>query len=389
MRATTLYAVIAAITFSATSSAPTPLYHLYQQSLHLSALAITLVFAAYAFAMLGALLTVAKLSDYVGRRPMILAALLLNALALVIFIVAGSAEILILARVVQGVATGIALATLGAAIVDTDPRNGAVYNSFTAFLGLTVGSLLAGALVSWAPLPTQLVYMVLLAVSLVEALVVFVMPETIDSKPGALRALLPNVAIPAKARPALIRLMPLNLAAWALGGFYLSLMPTLVAVATGSRTPFTGAAVVAALMLTGTLTVLWLRSSRPERLVRTGGVWLGLGIALTLVAIQQQSAAGMLAATVVAGVGFGATYSGNLRTLLPLAGEHERAGLLAAYFVESYLFFAIPAIGAGILAPVFGLVPTAFLYGGVLIALSMLSLLAGRVSPSASPLGVR
>src|SRR4051812_29804599 len=152
-RAMTLYAAIVAISFSATSSAPTPLYHFYQQSWGLSPAIVTVIFAAYAFGMLASFLTIARLSDYVGRRPMILSALLLNAVALAIFITAGSASALILARIVQGLGTGIALTTLGAAILDTDKVNGALYNSVTAFLGLMVGSLLGGVLVAFAPLP--------------------------------------------------------------------------------------------------------------------------------------------------------------------------------------------------------------------------------------------
>jgi MFS family permease len=86
----------------------------------------------------------------------------------------------------------------------------------------------------------------------------------------------------------------------------------------------------------------------------------------------------MLIGTVIAGVGFGSAYAGNLRTLLPLAGDHQRAGLLAAYFVTSYLSFAVPAIIAGLLAPAFGLVMTSYLYGAVLIVLALVSFLALR-----------
>eukprot|EP01037_Dinobryon_pediforme_P028591 gene28591-31932_t len=102
--ATTVYAALVAVTFSATSSAPTPLYRLYQETLGLSPLAITVIFAIYAFAMLAAFLTVARLSDHVGRRPMIAAALLLNALALGVFIAAESAAPLI---VQPGGASGV------------------------------------------------------------------------------------------------------------------------------------------------------------------------------------------------------------------------------------------------------------------------------------------
>jgi len=375
-RAMTVYAAVAAVTFSATSSAPTPLYHLYQVDWGLSPAIVTVIFAAYAFAMLASFLTVARLSDYVGRKPMILAALLLNAAALVLFASAGNATELIVARIVQGLGTGIALTTLGAAILDTDKANGALYNSVTAFIGLMVGSLLAGVLVAFAPLPHQLVYLVLLVVTLAEVAVLAVAPETTSGRPGALAVLKPHVSVPRAAIGPLLRLLPLNIAGWALGGFYLSLMPTLVTIATGTTSLFVSASVVSALMLTASITVFAFRKLAAPRMLMISMVGLIAGIAITLGAVYVQSAPLMIAGTVVAGFGFGNAYSGNLRTLLPLAGEHERAGLLAAYFIESYLSFSIPAIIAGLAAPVFGLVATSYVYGAVLIVLILISLVA-------------
>jgi hypothetical protein len=86
----------------------------------------------------------------------------------------------------------------------------------------------------------------------------------------------------------------------------------------------------------------------------------------------------MLAGTVAAGFGLGSMFSGTFRTVLPLAALHERAGLLAAFYVESYLAFSLPAILAGLLAPHVGLSLTAYVYGGVVILLATLSLIALR-----------
>jgi hypothetical protein len=109
--------------------------------------------------------------------------------------------------------------------------------------------------------------------------------------------------------------------------------------------------------------------------VRASAALLAIGIVLTLFAIAGGSPVGMVFGTIVAGLGFGASYAASLRVLLPLASAHERAGLLSAYFVESYLAFALPAIAAGLAAPRFGLVATALFYGSVL-ALSALVTLA-------------
>jgi MFS family permease len=67
--AMTVFSFLAAVLLAASSAAPTPLYPLYQQSLHLSPLMITTVFAVYAFSLLAALLTVGGLSDHIGRKP--------------------------------------------------------------------------------------------------------------------------------------------------------------------------------------------------------------------------------------------------------------------------------------------------------------------------------
>lgn len=148
---TALYATVTAITFSAVSAAPTPIYRFYRETLGLTPFAITFIFAVYSFTMIAAFLTIARLSDYVGRKPMIVLALGLNAIALLLFFVAGSAETLILARAVQGIATGVALATLGAVIADTAPQWAATLNSVTAFMGLALGSLISGVFVALAP----------------------------------------------------------------------------------------------------------------------------------------------------------------------------------------------------------------------------------------------
>jgi MFS family permease len=106
-----------------------------------------------------------------------------------------SANPAIAARAVQGFATGVATAALGAAIMDVDRRRGAVLNSVTVFAGLTVGTLGAATLVTFAPDPTHLVNVVFLALSGIEALVIWHLPETAQTKPGALASLRPHVRV--------------------------------------------------------------------------------------------------------------------------------------------------------------------------------------------------
>jgi hypothetical protein len=201
-----------------------------------------------------------------------------------------------------------------------------------------------------------------------------VLPQTTARRAGARAALIPHVSVPAPARPVMVRLAPLNIAAWALGGFYFSLMPTLVTVATRIASPFVGAAVVSVLLVLATAVVVALRAATAERLLSTAVAAMGLGIAATLAGTALQSVPAMIGGTAIAGIGFGASFAGNLKKLLPLADPADRAGLLAAFFIENYLAYSLPAILAGLLIPVLGLLDTAYLYGGALIALTLASL---------------
>ena len=88
---TAAYATATTITFMAVSAAPTPIYRFYRETLGLTPFTITFIFAIYSFTMIAAFLTIARLSDYVGRKPMVLLALALNAVALLLFFVAESA----------------------------------------------------------------------------------------------------------------------------------------------------------------------------------------------------------------------------------------------------------------------------------------------------------
>ena len=375
-RAMSIFSFAGAMLIAASSSAVTPLYRLYQVSMQLTPFWITVVFAVYVVSLLAALLTVGSLSDYVGRRPVILAALLLNAVAMIVFAGAGGVGELILARAIQGLAVGVGTTALGAAILDTNRARGPLLNSVTTFLGMTVGSLGAAALITFTSDPLHAVYEILLGVTVLMIALLYVMPESVTRKRGALASLRPQFSVPPQSRPVLVRLTPANIAGWALGGLYLSLMPTVVATAMGVASPWVGGVVVSAMMLTAAISVAAFRHWPGRRLILAGTSTLSLGVAVSMFGIWHQGVAALLAGTMIAGAGFGATFSGIMRALLPTAEAHQRAGLLSTFYLQSYLAFALPAVAAGISVPFIGLSTVAYIYGAVIILLAVVSMMA-------------
>jgi MFS family permease len=91
------------------SGTPSPLYGTYRELWGFSPLVLTLVYATYAFGVLATLMLAGRLSDEVGRRPVLIAALTALMGASVLFMVADSVVWLFVARAIQGLATGLAL----------------------------------------------------------------------------------------------------------------------------------------------------------------------------------------------------------------------------------------------------------------------------------------
>ncbi|AOE78619.1 MFS transporter [Pseudomonas lurida] len=382
-RSSLVFLAITLLTFLAASSAPTPLYHLYQEGLHFSAGMLTLIFGVYALSLLAALLTVGSLSDHLGRKPVIFAALILDMLAMLLFINEDSVAWLIAARTLQGFATGMATAVLGAALLDTDRQQGPLVNSVAPLLGMACGAMGSSMLVEFAPLPTQLIYWTLLALMLVQALYVWRLPETVSRIPGALASLRPTLHVPPQARRALWLSLPVDVAVWAMGGFYLSLAPSLVRAATGSTSNLIGGGLVAVLTLSGALMIFTLRNRPADKVLRLGAGLLAIGVALILTAVHSASLPLFFIATLIAGSGFGAGFLGALRSVVPLALPHERAGLMSAFYVLSYLAFCLPSLLAGNLIRSFGLIATTDGYGAVLMVLALGALVALLLQDSA------
>jgi len=360
--------------FFAASSAPTPLYHLYQQQWGFSSALLTMIFAVYALSLLATLLVFGSLSDYLGRRPVIFLALALESLSMLLFIFAGDVAWLIAARVLQGVATGIATSALGAAMLDTDQAQGPLVNSITPMFGMAIGALGTSSLVQYAPMPLLLAYVVLLIAFVAQALYLLRVAETVTPQPGVLKTLKPSLFVPARARSTLMLVLPADIAAWALGGFFLSLSPSLLASATGSTSVLSGGFAVAALTVSGAIAIMNLRTRAATLALLFGSAFLAIGVSVILTAVNLGWLWLFFVGAVLAGLGFGASFLGALRLLLPLAHAHERAGLMSAFYALSYLAFCIPALIAGRAINSQGLLATTNVYGAGVVLLALLAL---------------
>ncbi|MCW2601282.1 MAG: transporter [Frankiales bacterium] len=364
------------VSFLAGSSAPTPLYSIYQSQWHFSPITTTAVYGIYALAVLVALLVVGSLSDHVGRRPVLLTAIAVQALTMLVFADAGGVAQLIAARVLQGLSTGAAVGAVGAGMLDLDHARGTIANAVAPVLGTAIGGLLSGLLVQLLPYPTELVYLVLLGVFVLQGVGVALMAESSSRRPGALASMRLRFALPPQIRTPFLLAAPAIVAVWALGGFYGSLGPALTRLVSGSGSYVLGGLSLFTLAASGAGAVLLLRATATRTVLSLGTIALVAGVGTTLLALVAGSTVTFFVGTAIAGVGFGAGLQGAIRSVIPLAAPHERAGVLSLLYLVSYLAMGLPAvIGGFLVVDGGGLLTTAREYGAAVIALALLAML--------------
>jgi predicted MFS family arabinose efflux permease len=355
------------------ATAPSPLYRVYQDQLRFSAFTLTVIFAVYSVAVLITLLVFGSVSDYVGRRPVIVAILVVNMGGCALFLVAHSVGLLVAGRVLQGAAVGAGEGALGAAMIDLQPSGSSLASVGTSagnFAGQSTGALCTSVLAQYGPAPTQLIWWLLLGGLALAAAGILVMPEPGTPHPGVLASLRPHVGVPRRARVAFLVATPCLIAAWGLCGFYLSLGPSLAVQVIGSPNLVWGGLVI--FLLTGVAAVAAVVGAGipAGRAMLAGCLILFTGMAITFGAIAAGTAAALLAGTAVAGVGFGLAFLGAFEMVTALAPPAERAGLVAAIFIVNFVAFSIPAVIAGWAVTRYGLHRTALVYCAVVAALT-------------------
>ena len=320
-------------------------------------------------------LTEAKLSDHVGRRPVLLTALAVHAGSLVIFATATGVPALLGARVVQGLSTGAALGAIGAAMLDMDRELGTFANAVAPGMGSATGAILSALAVRFLPDPTHLIYLALIGVLALQAAAIVAMRETVSPAPGALASLRPEITLPRGLRAPVLTAVPVLFAVWALAGLYGALGPALVHTLTGSGNVVLGALSLFVLAGSAVVATIALRRTAARTVMLAGIAALITGVAVTVLAVSLGSEAVFFAGSAIAGAGFGSGFQGGIRLVVPLAAAHQRAGLVSLLYVVSYLGLGVPAVLAGFgVVHGGGLVPTTRYYGAAVIALAALAL---------------
>ncbi|MBN9389574.1 MAG: MFS transporter [Chloroflexi bacterium] len=371
-------AALALVGITFASGAPSPLFVVYQQEWHFPAWILTVAFAIYAITLITTLLFAGSFSDYLGRRPILIGALLTEIVSMLLFVFASDISWIILARAVQGIATGAATSTFTAAIVELAPERhkkfGALIGSTAPIGGLALGAIVTGMAIQFSQAPSLLIFGFLAAMFVLSIAVLVFSIETVERRPGALASLKPRLSVPVQARREFIGSSFVLTATWMLAGLFFGLGPSILRGIFHIEDGLINGFLVAVPPTAGTVTSLLSSRLTPRRAILLGTVVALVGAAITTVSVLVGWFPLLVLGAIGSGAGFGASFSGILRTLGPLAVPSRRAELFAGIYLVNYLALGAPALAAGILIGFFGLLATVTGYGILVVLAAAVSL---------------
>lgn len=352
------WAVAAALLVNmAFSAVPTPLYVLYERRDHFSTMTVTLVYSVYAVGVIGSLFLGGHVSDWLGRKRVLVPALLANVIAAGIFVATPSLAGLMLARVVSGVSVGLTTATATAYLSELRRRTSApargghraqVVATAANLGGIGVGPLVAGLLAQYAPGPLQLPYCVFGAALLALAGLIAIAPET-ATRPQPLPVWRPQrFALPREARRTFLAATAAGIGAFAVYGVFNSLAPSFMAATLHETSHAVAGAIAFAAFASGALAQLAAIRVTTRDTLRLGTTALIPGLALLVAGMWLPSMAVFVIGGIVTGAGAGLVFRGALTTATSSAPPHAGAEVLAGFFLGAYLGLSVPVLGLGV-----------------------------------------
>ena len=370
------YALVASVVGLAlfASVTPSPLYGIYRELWGFSPLVLTLVYGTYAFGVLASLILAGRLSDEVGRRPVLLVALGGLMVTSVVFMLADSVVWLFVARGLQGIATGLALGAASAAMLDLHPRRDpaavGLANGVMSAGGLGLGMLVSSTAVELLPAERVLPYVVLLVLFAIAFTGALAMPEPVSSR-GRVRLTPQRPSVPREVRRPFLLAALAVISSWSIGGLFFSLGPQFSSSLFHSSDHLVAG--VGVFVLAGSAAVAQLAFGRtaPWAGAVGGSIALSVGMLMIVGSVVADSAALYLAGALVGGAGFGVAFLGALRALSAVIPPAHRSEVMSAFYVVAYGALSLPAVLAGILVTPLGLRTTFEVFGAAVAALAL------------------
>jgi MFS family permease len=356
---------------------PTPLYGLYERQFGFGSLMVTAVYATYAIGVIAALLFFGRWSDQLGRRPLLLAAVLLSAASAVMFLISDGLALLFVGRVLSGFSAGVVTGTATAAIIELAPprhrRHAPLVATVANMGGLGCGALLGGLLAQYAPEPLRTPFAVHLVLLAAVGLLVLLLSETAPASGGRISLRPQRLSVPREVRGTFVSAAVAGFAGFATLGLFTSVSPIFLVQVLGVRSEALSGLVVFVVFAASMIGQLATGPVRAVRALPVGCAVLIVGMILIAVSLLRASFVLLIVGAVVTGVGQGMGFRAAIAAVSEQSPPQRRGEITSTLFVVLYIAISIPVVGVGACAQVLGLRTAGVIFAAFVALLALLA----------------
>ncbi len=366
----------------AASATPIPLYDIYRQDEGLTYNDLALTAVVYFIGAITALLIFGRISNYLGRKIVAFIIFGLSAISISLLFDINSATPLIIARLLLGLACGLASSSLTSYIIDNGSSLPqwlpAAIVSNSPMVGLTIGALFSGAFVQFAPYPKSLSYIAILIILAICTILIALSPETIKKKPGLIKSFKPRFSLPQKNKKLFYIAAVTFVSTWAMGAFYQAFGPSVAVDQLNTHSTLMIGIMFSSYLLPSAIGGPVTAKLTPANAQRIGMFFFTIGVMGIVFSLKYSNIYGFLLSSMLAGASQGAALTGSIRSLLKDVTIDQRAGLLSLIYATSYTGAAIPSFIAGQLSHYMDLYHVSLFYAVLAVVACMIILLFAK-----------
>jgi MFS family permease len=332
---------------------PSPLYVIYRDELHFSQVTLTLIYAVYFAGAMATAFFLGRISDEIGRRVAIFAAIAVSIGASLVFIFADSLEMLFVGRLLSGFALPLASGAGTAWIVELceDRCTAASLSAGAILAGLGLGALISGLLAEYSTEPLVFPFAALVSLALAAAVIVWLLPETVKHRVRWSQiSLRPRIGVPRSIIGAFVAPAVTVFASFALLGFYSALAPSLLQRSLQVESHAIGGAVIFELYAAAVLVMALTQWLGARAAMLSGLALLVPALAVLVAAFQSHSLSLLLTGAALGGGAAALGYRGSLQIVNQIAPDNRRAEMVSTYLMFCYAGVSLPVVGIGLLS---------------------------------------
>ncbi|MEB7754497.1 MFS transporter [Staphylococcus pseudoxylosus] len=354
------------------TNVPTPLYPLYQQALHLNPMHITLIFSSYILGLIPVLYFFGNVSDFWGRKFVLILATLFSILSMFIFSSANTFTFLFIARFIQGVSIGLVSGTASTYLQELLPdrkNKASLITTLCASGGPAIGPLLGG-IIGWFSSSSLSTPFYILSIFLIIGLLSLMKVMETKKKKTSFN-IIENTTIKGISKKAFYIYSIVGFIAWSVAGIYMSVLPSFITSLLHIKNIITPGIIIFLMFFFSMLSQIIFKNidATKNSLIGVGSLLFAFFILIVGLYYKQLNI--IIFSSIILGMGHGLSFMGSLKFINQNTYDHNKANVVSNYFMICYLGVGLSVLFIGLETLIIGLITSISIFFIIILIISI------------------